>query len=71
MANRPRTRLHVPQPPARPGDRADFSYLKLQPAGAQPRPDVKVSAEPALMKFWSKEAKERKDEQGRYIVWDS
>ena len=44
MANRPRTRLHVPQPPARPGDRADFSYLKLQPAGAQPRPDVKVSA---------------------------
>ena len=44
MANRPRTRLHVPQPPARPGDRADFSYLKLQPAGAQPRPDVKVSS---------------------------
>lgn len=34
-------------------------------------PDVKVSAEPALMKFWSKEAKERKDERGRYIVWDS
>lgn len=48
MANRPRTRLHVPHPPARPGDRADFSYLKLQPAGAQPRPDVLVSAQATL-----------------------
>ena len=48
MANRLRTRLHVPQPPARPGDRTDFSYLKLQPAGTQPRPDVKVSAQATL-----------------------
>jgi 2-oxoisovalerate dehydrogenase E1 component alpha subunit len=48
MASRPRTRLHVPQPPARPGDKADFSYLKLQPAGKQPRPDVKVSAQATL-----------------------
>ncbi len=30
--------LHVPQPPARPGEPADFSYLKLAPAGAAPRP---------------------------------
>jgi 2-oxoisovalerate dehydrogenase E1 component alpha subunit len=30
--------LHVPHPPARPGDQADFSYLKLAPAGAAPRP---------------------------------
>jgi len=48
MASRPRTRLHVPQPPARPGDKADFSYLKLQPAGKLPRPDVKVSAQATL-----------------------
>ncbi|HNR23761.1 MAG TPA: thiamine pyrophosphate-dependent enzyme, partial [Steroidobacteraceae bacterium] len=38
----------MPQPPARPGDKADFSYLKLQPAGKQPRPDVKVSAQATL-----------------------
>jgi 2-oxoisovalerate dehydrogenase E1 component subunit alpha len=30
--------LHVPHPPARPGDRVDFSYLKLAPAGAVGRP---------------------------------
>lgn len=48
MANRPRTRLHVPRPPARPGDRTDFSYLRLQPAGAQPRPEVKLPARDTL-----------------------
>ncbi|MEO0573957.1 MAG: thiamine pyrophosphate-dependent enzyme [Pseudomonadota bacterium] len=31
--------LHVPKAPARPGDDPDFSYLKLSPAGAMPRPD--------------------------------
>src|ERR1700739_3893330 len=35
-----RSRLHVPNPPARPGDKPDFSYVKLSPAGAVPRPDV-------------------------------
>ena len=34
------SRLHVPQAPARPGDEPDFSYLKLSPAGAMPRPDA-------------------------------
>ena len=38
-ANRPRLSLHVPEPRFRPGDHADFSYLELPPAGAQPRPD--------------------------------
>ena len=33
-------RLHVPHPPARPGDRPDFSYLKVSPAGSIPRPDI-------------------------------
>jgi 2-oxoisovalerate dehydrogenase E1 component alpha subunit len=32
-------RLHVPQPPARPGDKPDFSYVALSPAGAVARPD--------------------------------
>jgi len=39
------SRLHVPHPPARPGERADFSYLKLSPAGAVARPDARAPAE--------------------------
>ena len=39
--------LHVPEPPARPGDKPDFSYLKLAPAGAVARPPVHAS--PAQM----------------------
>ena len=35
-----RSRLHVPHPPARPGDRPDFSYVQISPAGAVPRPEV-------------------------------
>jgi 2-oxoisovalerate dehydrogenase E1 component alpha subunit len=31
--------LHVPEPPARPGDKPDFSYLQISAAGAVPRPD--------------------------------
>lgn len=42
MAPRPRSRLHVPHPPARPGEPTDFGYLKLEPAGAAPKPDVKA-----------------------------
>ena len=26
--------LHIPRPTARPGDKPDFSYLRLSPAGA-------------------------------------
>jgi len=37
--------LHVPHPPARPGEPADFSYLKLSPAGAIPRPAPTASVE--------------------------
>ena len=36
----PRSRLHVPAPPARPGQEPDFSYVKISPAGAVGRPDV-------------------------------
>jgi 2-oxoisovalerate dehydrogenase E1 component alpha subunit len=38
------SRLHVPHPPARPGETADFSYLGLSPAGVVARPDVTVAA---------------------------
>lgn len=36
-------RLHVPAVPARPGDRPDFSYVPLDPAGAVHRPPVDVA----------------------------
>lgn len=34
-----RSRLHVPRPPARPGEKPDFSYVSVSPAGAAARPD--------------------------------
>jgi len=40
----PKSRLHVPQPSARPGDTPDFSYLSLSEAGAVARPDSDVPA---------------------------
>jgi 2-oxoisovalerate dehydrogenase E1 component alpha subunit len=39
MSARMRARLHVPRPPARPGEPPDFSYVAISPAGAMPRPD--------------------------------
>ena len=39
-----RSRLHLPSPPARPGEAPDFSYVQLSPAGAVPRPDVNARA---------------------------
>jgi 2-oxoisovalerate dehydrogenase E1 component alpha subunit len=39
-----RSRLHVPHPPARPGDKPDFSYLVTSPAGVVPRPEVNAKA---------------------------
>ncbi len=38
MANK--SRLHIPQPTARPGDEPDFSYLNLSPAGSIDKPSV-------------------------------
>ena len=39
-----RSRLHIPHPPARPGDKPDFSYVQISPAGAVPRPEVTAAA---------------------------
>lgn len=33
-------RFRIPEPPARPGERADFSYLDVPTAGSVPRPDI-------------------------------
>jgi 2-oxoisovalerate dehydrogenase E1 component alpha subunit len=39
-SQRPRLRLHVPEPTARPGQDTDFSYLQVSPAGQVRRPPV-------------------------------
>jgi len=35
-----KSRLHIPQPSARPGDKPDFSYLNLSPAGSVEKPAI-------------------------------
>ena len=42
--NAPRLALHVPEPPARPGETPDFSFLKIPEAGSAPRPDTSAPA---------------------------
>ncbi len=39
-----KSRLHIPHPPARPGEKPDFSYLHISPAGVVARPDVNAAA---------------------------
>src|SRR6201988_5314241 len=39
----PRSRLHVPHPPAQPGQEPDFSYLEISAAGTVNRPDISAS----------------------------
>ena len=38
MANK--SRLYIPQAAARPGDKPDFSYLHLSPAGSVDKPSI-------------------------------
>lgn len=35
-----KSRLHIPHPSARPGDKPDFSYLNLAPAGSADKPSI-------------------------------
>jgi 2-oxoisovalerate dehydrogenase E1 component alpha subunit len=42
--NAPRLALHVPEPPFRPGDKPDFSSIKVPAAGSAPRPDTNAQA---------------------------
>jgi 2-oxoisovalerate dehydrogenase E1 component alpha subunit len=37
--------LHIPEPPARPGDTPDFSHLKIPAAGSMPRPPIDAPAD--------------------------
>jgi len=37
-------KLSIPEPRLRPGESADFSHLRIPPAGSAPRPDVGISA---------------------------
>jgi 2-oxoisovalerate dehydrogenase E1 component alpha subunit len=37
--NLPPLQLHVPEPPARPGESADFTHFDIPAADAAPRPD--------------------------------
>ncbi len=48
MKNSVPLRLHVPQPPARPGQEADFGWVKVPDAGSVPRPDI--AEEPQAMR---------------------
>jgi 2-oxoisovalerate dehydrogenase E1 component alpha subunit len=45
MKNTVSLSLHIPEPAWRPGDPVDFSGMKIPPAGAQARPDVRCAAE--------------------------
>ncbi len=40
MKNSVPLRLHVPEPPSRPGKTPDFSWIKVPEAGTVPRPDI-------------------------------
>jgi 2-oxoisovalerate dehydrogenase E1 component alpha subunit len=42
--NAPRLKLHVPEPPFRPGDKPDFSSVHVPSAGTAPRPDTGAPA---------------------------
>jgi 2-oxoisovalerate dehydrogenase E1 component alpha subunit len=44
MSMTKQSRLHVPRTPARPGEKPDFSYVELSPAGAVRRPEVMTRA---------------------------
>ena len=67
--NLPPLRLHVPEPPARPGEAADFTHFDIPAAGAQPRPDE--TAQPGEMRDMAYGLVRVLDEEGRAAgPWD-
>lgn len=60
-----RSRLHVPRPPARPGEKPDFSYVAVSPAGAAARPDP--NAPLSETEFLSKEMVRVLDDNHRAV----
>ena len=62
-------RLHVPEPPARPGRATDFSYLHVSPAGVARRPPI--DARPAETGDIAEGLVRVLDDEGRAIgPWD-
>jgi 2-oxoisovalerate dehydrogenase E1 component alpha subunit len=59
------SRLHVPHPPARPGDRPNFGYLKLSPAGSVPRPETTAPLE--NIEHLAEELVRVTDDEGRAV----
>lgn len=45
LSNQPPLTLHIPEPPSRPGEEADFSHIAVLSAGVTPRPDTVTAAE--------------------------
>ena len=69
MTEARRLRLHIPEPRFRPGDHADFSYLRIPPAGTVPRPDP--MCDPAETRPLAETLIRLLDEQGAAIgPWD-
>jgi 2-oxoisovalerate dehydrogenase E1 component alpha subunit len=64
-----RSRLHVPRPPARPGETPDFSYVAISPAGSVARPDT--NAPLASIESLSKDMVRVLDDKHRAVgPWD-
>jgi 2-oxoisovalerate dehydrogenase E1 component alpha subunit len=68
-AGRPRHRLHVPGPPARPGEDPDFSYLDVSAAGSADRPPV--GADPSDVRHLAHSLIRVLDDEGNAVgPWD-
>ncbi len=62
-------KLHIPEPRFRPGDKVDFSYLRIPAAGAAPRPDPMTP--PAETRPLAESLIRVLDEQGAAVgEWD-
>src|ERR1700761_406380 len=59
--------LHIPAPPARPGDKPDFSHLVIPPAGAVPRPDAEIGASSESLRDTAYGLIRVLDDQGRAV----
>ena len=61
--------LHIPEPKFRPGDHADFSYLRIPEAGALPCPEATIDAQ--LTAEFAKGLIRVLDDQGHAVgAWD-
>ena len=48
LPNKPQLKLHIPEPKHRPGDKPDFSHIKVPKAGEIRKPDINVAAKDTL-----------------------